>query len=118
MLKWLSLKDEDLPTWLHTALWFALVSFFALPLGWEGISAIATRRLEPSMDDWFSPHALEGSPAVADGFLRIELMLTFYAFALVYSRWGEGRKYVRVLPWVLFAIYAVAGFFIARTASR
>jgi hypothetical protein len=119
MLRWLSLEDEELPTWLHTLLWLAIVSFFAVPEGLEGFEAIATRRLEPSMDnEWIGPHALEGSLAVAAGFLQVELMITLYALAIAYSRLGESRKYLRTLSWGLFGVYVAVGFLIASKIPR
>lgn len=71
-MKWLSLQDNELPTWVHTALTLAIASAFAVPLFWSGLSAIATGRLEPMMGPqfgewWFGDKALTGRAAVIGG---------------------------------------------------
>ena len=114
-MKWLSLQDNELPTWAHTTLTLAIASAFAVPLFWFGLSAIATGRLEPMMGPqfgewWFGDKALTGRAAVIGGFALLDAGLTFLSIGVAFCRWAEGRIVVRLLPWGLLAFYVVLHF--------
>ena len=108
-MRWLSLQDNELPTWAHTALTLAIASAFAVPLLWSGFHAIATGYLEPMMGPdfgtwWFSDKTLIGRAAVIGGCALFDAGLMFLSIGVAFSRWAEGRTALRLLPWFLFAI--------------
>jgi hypothetical protein len=45
VLRWLTLQDDELPTWAHTTLTMGLVSIFAVPLFRYGNPAIITHHM-------------------------------------------------------------------------
>jgi hypothetical protein len=116
--------DDELPTWLHTTLLLGVISVFALPIGWEGIDAIARRRYDSTDGPefgihWFDPPPFEGGLAVTAGFAQLTLMLTIYVFAMVYaSRWHERLRKWRAMPWILSAAYFAACVLIDRSRRR
>ncbi len=106
--------DDALPTWLHTALLFIVVSPFALPLIWWGLVAIVRRHLEPlsgpEFGQWFfGRSALEGTEAVWAGLSLVVFGGSFYALAVRLMRMAEGHRMLRLLPWILVAASIVIG---------
>lgn len=101
--------DEELPTWLHTALLLLVVLPFALPLAWLGIEAVATGHLEPVSGPEFGQYffgrvTLHGLPARLGGVSLIVLAAAFLAIAFRFSRFADGDGWRRILPWALLAV--------------
>ena len=102
-------SDEALPTWLHTALLFLIVSPFSVPLLWFGLHAIATKHLEPLSGPefgqfFFGPSPLQGKAASLAGFSLIVLGCAFAALAMQFSRVAHGNVVLRSVPWILIAV--------------
>lgn len=109
-MKWLSLQDDELPTWAHTVLTLAIASAFAVPLFWYGIRAVATGYLEPIMGPelghwWFGSKALTGRAAVIAGWALLAAGSTFLSLGAAFCRWAEGRILIRLLPWGFLALH-------------
>ena len=67
----LRLRDEQLPTWAHSAIVVVIACVFGLPPAWWGIRALVIGRV-PQMEkwdgtDWFGPHPLTGVSAYLAG---------------------------------------------------
>ena len=105
----MSLRDEDLPTWAHTTCVMVIAGLFALPLLWMGIHAVWSANLAPTRGPdfgmWmFGGRPLQGLAAVIAGMSLLGLGSTFLALGLSWTRWAEGRRVWRWLPWGLCAI--------------
>ena len=101
-------SDDELPTWLHTALLILVVSPFAVPLVWLGLGAIASGHLEPLSgpdmgQTFFGPLPLDGKPARVAGLSLLLFGAYFATLAWRFSRFADASTSARWLPWVLLA---------------
>ena len=104
----MSLRDEDLPTWLHTTCIMVIAGLFALPLLWTGINALLSASLTPMMGPDFGVwmlggRSLQGIAAVVAGFSLIGLGSAFLVLGLSWTRWAQGKPLLRWLPWIICA---------------
>jgi hypothetical protein len=118
-MSWLGVRDEDLPTWLHTTLLLVVVSPFSLTLLYWGLKTLACGHFDPVSGPevgqwWFGRDPLDGRPATLAGAGLILNGLAFLAIALPFMRWNDDhpvlRAAMRVLPWVLLAVAVVYSF--------
>ena len=110
-------SDDSLPTWLHTLLLLLVVSPFSIFLLWHGGQAITTAYLAPLAGPelgqfFFGPHALHGKAATIAGIALIVLGFAFIALAFNYSRVVRMNKVLRLLPWIMIALYAAMSFWV------
>lgn len=113
----LGVRDEDLPTWLHTTLLLVVVSPFSLTLLYWGLKTLASGHFDPISGPevgqwWFGPDPLDGRPAYLAGAGMILNGLAFLAAALPFMRWNDDdrpglRLAMQVLPWGLLAVAVV-----------
>lgn len=101
-------SDDELPTWLHTFACYFVVSLFGVPLIWMGVQAIRSRHLDPvsgpEFGEYFFGNApLDGNAAVWAGWSLIALGASFLALGARYTRAGQERTWVRMLPWIFLA---------------
>jgi len=101
-------KDEDLPTWVHTALLLVVVSPSAGFFLFYGLSAVITRHLPqlmgPDFGTYLFPGPLSGQSAVVAGVGLIFISASFAAIGYLFSRFSNDRWYVKLTPWALLAI--------------
>lgn len=102
-------SDEDLPSWLHTALLLGLVSVFGLPLIWSGAKALLTGTMlpvsGPDFGTWLiSSLPLHGRAARVGGLALVVLGTAFLALGLAWTRWAAKRRLVKAVPWGLLVL--------------
>lgn len=108
-MNWLSLQDDELPNWAHTAAVLMIATVFALPWLWLGVKAMVTGQLAPTMGPefgaWlFGAQVLHGRAAWIGGSSLIVLGLVFFSWGVACTRWAEQRRTVRMLPWCLLGL--------------
>lgn len=101
-------KDEDLPTWAHTAAVFLILTPFAAFLIWPGLKAVMSGALPPvagpSIGVWmFGDKVLHGDDAVRAGWALIFMGMAFLSIGVTFSRWAQFHPVARAIPWALFA---------------
>ena len=112
------ISDEDLPTWLHTALTLLIASSLALLLIVPGVGAIRDSVLEPITGPelgqlFFGAHTLHDHAARLAGWSLVMLGLSFFGIGVGFCRSAHGNSAIRiglVTLWVASAIlyiYAV-----------
>ena len=101
-------QDEELPTWLHTALLVIVVAPFSGFLLFHGVRAIFSSHLPEIMGPDFGIPLIRaplfGSHAIVAGIGLLFLSSSFLGMAYTYSRFCSGHWPAKVLPWVLLAI--------------
>ncbi|WP_026802636.1 hypothetical protein [Arenimonas oryziterrae] len=101
-------KDEELPTWLHSALLAIVVAPFSGFLLFHGVRAIFRAHLPeiegPDFGIYLVRAPLFGSRAVVAGIGLLFLSSSFLGLAYAYSRFSRDHWPGKVLPWVLLAI--------------
>jgi hypothetical protein len=111
-LKSLLPSDEELPSWLHTALLLGLVSVFGLPLIWSGAKALLTGTMlpmsGPDFGAWFiSSLPLHGRSARVGGLALVVLGMAFPALGLSWTHGAAERRLLKAAPWGLLALGAL-----------
>lgn len=98
-------SDDDLPTWLHTALCMIIVAPFAIYLIWIGLDAVLTGHMEPisgpEIGQFFFGHLpLNGMQAKLAGCSLVLLGHAFFLLGLSFTRFVEDSYWLRMTPWV------------------
>lgn len=101
-------KDEELPTWLHTALLVIVIAPFSGFLLIHGVHGIFSSHLPEIMGPDFGTYLIRaplyGSRAVIAGIGLFFLSSSFIGVAYAFSRFSSDHWSAKVLPWVLLAI--------------
>lgn len=108
-------RDEDLPTWVHTSLVMLIVSPFAFFLIVPGVRAVVTATLPPIMGPdfgyWlFGKNTLHGGHAVLAGISLITGGVAFLGVGASFCRWAQKISTIRLTLWAYWT-FCVALYF-------